>query len=375
MLRSWRALCSGLVMTGAMAAAASQGLAQLTDPPAAEPAAKPAGDGPVLTEFPPDKEVCYGRVYPHAHLAAHPGQKVTEIYLTRLLSHDSQSEEEFETREQIAAQNRDKEPASRRAFPEIRQAASSGAANLQVYVRFSDKPGMFRGDVECSAMEGGFRCYIPCDGGGFSAKPKGKGLLMEQSHGLRVQSGCGGGDDESAPAVTISADGAEGGFHLEPAPIESCERARAAYRPHWTALGRPLRKRFVNNPKLCFRRIYGEEHLKAHPEQLVKAVTLQTIALSNSDKARDPEGRRFHAQLLLRGGTVVDTLVHCAPSSYVYRCKADKGSFRLVRGSGKSVTLRESYYEEGSIAELLGVAKVQDDHIFRLDEVDPEECR
>src|SRR5262245_4060044 len=60
---------------------------------------------PVIAEFPPDAEVCYGRQYDAAHLARHPRQKVTALYLFRSLIADPEDEERPKSRAAIAAKN------------------------------------------------------------------------------------------------------------------------------------------------------------------------------------------------------------------------------------------------------------------------------
>lgn len=326
--------------------------------PAAE--AAPSPTGPVIDEFPPDQEVCYGHAYSRGHLSAHPRQKVTEIYLTRLLSQDPQSEMAPKTREQMVAENVQAERDSR--YPGL----PTGRANLEVYVRFNDKPGMFSAYVNCYRRAGGFECGVDCDGGTFAATMEGKTLIMKP-RGLRVQSGC-SSDDESGPEVTIDQYDPKG-LRLEPLAIADCERARSAHRPEWVEKGEALRQRFAGNPAICFRRVYDEGHLTAHPRQLVKSVTLQ--ALAPTAEAEHP----FRVRFQQRNGTVTDKTVQCAEQSYSFHCAADSGSFKLTRGPGRSVTLREAYYEEGTIAELLGLKKVEDDHTFRLDQVNPSECR
>jgi hypothetical protein len=372
-----KSLPRGLVL-GCILLAAPGAYAQQTERPAGAPA--PVDEAPVVAEFPPDKDVCYGRIYSREHLAAHPRQKVTEIYLARLLSQDPEAEGETKTREQFAAAYVQSERASKADIPAYTPKTRPGRTDLEVYVRFRDKPGLFLGAVECRGLTaGGFTCGIACDGGGFTAKLNGKTLILRQSGSLRVQAGC-SGDDESAPEVTINTedDGLE--FHLEPAPAATCERAREGYRPAWATLGKPLRQRLADNPAACFSRVYDEAHLKAHPKQLVKSVSLQRTP---APPKTDPEAREwdhhFRVRFELRDGRVLDKATVCSTSTYAIQCDAaaedSAGSFKLMRGTGKSVMLGETYHQEGSIAQLLGLEKVEDDHSFRLEETDAASCK
>jgi hypothetical protein len=69
----------------------------------------------------------------------------------------------------------------------------------------------------------------------------------------------------------------------------------------------------------------------------------------------------------------------CAPLAYAIQCDAtgedNAGGFNLMRGAGKSVTLGEAFYQEESIAQILGLDKVEDDHSFRLEEADAADCK
>jgi hypothetical protein len=179
-------------------------------------------DSPVVAEFPPDKDVCYGRVYSREHLAAHPDQNVTEIYLARLLSQDPESEGALKTREQFAAEEFEGEREAKTAIvpdaPEIRP----GRISLEMYVRFRDKPKMFLGGMECEGLTaGGFTCRLVCHNGEFSAKLNGKTLIMRQSSCLIMEEGC-SGRGASAPEIPITPKDKGAEFLLEPAPAATC---------------------------------------------------------------------------------------------------------------------------------------------------------
>lgn len=379
--KSGRARCAGLALPVLVALAASGALAQQPGDGAAGGSAS-VNSAPVVAEFPPDREVCYGREYGREHLAAHPRQKVTAFHLVRFLRMDPDSEREPRTREQIVSENVKREAESRDSGD------PSGATSIEAYVRFRDRAGTFQADLSCHAASNdaagrnGFVCGVECDGGSFSAHRSGDRLIVKQSAdsgGLRVQSGC-SAEDETAPPVFVdpAADALE--FHLDPQPIESCERARAAHRPRWVADGRPLRERFAVRARTCHRRVYDPAHLNAHPRQRVASVALETSAPARETSAGDAPaegGRSFRIRFVMRNGTTVDRRGQCSPLSYAFDCvaegEADAG-FRLIRAASGSVILGEASHEEGSIARLLGVAKAEDDHSFRLDETAEAAC-
>jgi hypothetical protein len=329
---------------------------------------------PLLAEFPPDAEVCYGRRYDAAHLARHPRQKVTAIYLFRSLTADPQDEERPKSRGEMATENIEWEKTTR-AEGETVSGFLHGRTSLEVAVKFRDRRTVFRHSVECRKPPGqGFSCGVDCDGGAFGAALEGRTLVIRQSAhsgGLRVQSGCSSGD-ESAPDVRINPDDDGLVFRLEPLAISACLSARDSARPDWVTAGaEPLRARFAHEADLCFtapadvrRQTRGRiARLHLHARGKLKEADADAPALEMALDA------------VLADGRAVSKTVDCRPENYAFACTAEQGGFRLTRNGRQGATLRESYYEGGDIARLLGLPELEKFAPLDLAPADAATCR
>jgi hypothetical protein len=328
---------------------------------------------PLIAEFPPDAEVCYGRLYDAAHLARHPRQKVTAIYLFRSLTADAEDEQRPKSRGEIAAENIEWEKTTR-AEGETMPGFVPGRTSLEVAVKFRDRRIMFQQSVECRKLPGhGFSCGVDCDGGGFGAVLEGRALVMRQSPrsgGLRVQSGCSSGD-ESAPEVRIDPDDDGLVFRLDPLAITACLAARDAARPDWvSAAGEPLRKRFVRQAGLCF---VAPVEAARQTRGRITRLTLKTRGRLE-DAGKDAPPLEMALEASLADGRTVSRSVECRGENYAFACTGEPGGFRLTRNSRKGVTLRESYHEGGDIARLLGLPETEKFAPLDLDAADAARC-
>ena len=313
------------------------------------------GSGPLIAEFPPDQEVCFGRTYDAAHFSRHPRQKVSALYLVRSLTADREEETKPLSRTETARQNVEWEATSRKerqAWPQM----LPGTTHLDVLVKFRNRATTFKQKVECQKLEGqGFSCGVDCDGGGFGAQGDGRSLVLRQSEhsgGLRVQSGCSSGD-ESAPEVRIDPKDDALVFRLDPKPIAACHAVRDEARPAWVkGGGETLRERFAKAPGQCF---VGRPSTGGGQKRLAR-VAVKTLERIRTD-ADDPQTPRLTVRLdvKLSDGKSVTRKLDCRGEDYSFNCSVEHGGFRLTRQGATGVTLRESYYQGGELARILGL--------------------
>lgn len=330
---------------------------------------------PVLSDFPPDTETCFGRVYEKAHLANHPKQKVTAFYLYRSLTGDSEDEALPQSRSALAAENIDWERTTR-AEGVIIEGALPGRTTLDVLVKFKDRPEMFLQSVECRKSSGdGFACGVDCDGGGFTAARDGSALVVRQdenSGGLRVQSGCTSGD-ESAPEVRIDPDDDALAFRLEPMPMSACHSARDAARPEWvTADSHPLRERFMSKAGLCF---VPKAHIAKVTDKRIGALSLLTLeqAEAGEDDARPM--LKVELRATIKGGDNILKTLECAGANYAFDCLFGGNGFRLTRSGASGMALGEMSYEGTGLADLLGLDDEERFEPIALEEADGSRCK
>jgi hypothetical protein len=152
------------------------------------------------SHFPRGVEACFGRVYDHAFLAAHPGHRVSEIYVFR----------DFAT----GGPRADARPRA------VQVAADRASRNLSVTVmaRLRDKAGAYDRDVPCESLgPAGASCAADCEGASFSIFPDGRGLVIDRSSPASFVHFTGGG---SSARLRFRKDGAD--YRLDPMPIEAC---------------------------------------------------------------------------------------------------------------------------------------------------------
>lgn len=326
--------------------------------------------GLLAKTFPPGDEICFGKVYDAAHFKAHPRQRVSAFYFFKALTPDPQREEaEFPRAEQV---EKDRKGEKVGMWSEKARWAS-------VLVRFKDKPGrLFRQDVECMGTNtDGFVCGRDCDGGSFSAKVAGQGLLLEQDPafpGLRLQSSCDA--DEEGSDIRLDPKEDATAFQLERQPANVCLAQRDAARPSFAA-AKPLRVRFAKREDVCHIRRYDAAHLARHPEQKVAAIALRTDGAVTVEKDDGELNTTLDIKisLRLRDGTTATKTAHCRADGYQFGCSAGGNTlFGLMRAGERGITVRDLNFrkvfdeKENYLANLMGVSLGDDDRVFRLDE-------
>lgn len=331
---------------------------------------------PVLPEFPPDREVCFGRDYDRRHLAAHPQQKVTRFFLMRSLSDDPRREERPRSPAEVATANIEWEKTTR-AEGVTFEGTKPGRSSLDLFVALRNRPGVFKQTVECRKLDGaGFTCGVDCDGGGFKVEPEAQGSLLVRlgSSGVRVQSGCGG--DESAPEVRVEPGRDDKTFRLSPLAIAACHAARDDARPEWAQTSEPpLRERFAREASVCFT---STGNL---PASLARRFTRITLATQGKHQPRkkapdDDSQPDLHVELRatpVKGKPLVRRL-ECRTDEYTFDCSLDNTGFRLTTRSGGGATIRERYYDSVEISKLLGGAAGKSPPIA-LKSASPDACR
>ncbi|HWV51473.1 hypothetical protein [Pseudorhodoplanes sp.] len=313
---------------------------------------------PMPKHLPLGQEVCFGRVYDAAHLKKHPKQRVTAFHLFRDFTPDPNKETPQDTRETLVAEDGD------------------GGIRVTAYVRFRDRPGLFFNGLHCGMSVDGDKvsCGIDCDGGGFFLKDAGKSLLLE-NRGFVVVGGCGASEDEEENRDFVKPGADDKIFRLDPLPAAQCRALEDSRKPAWVALGAPLRERLGRDDAVCFSRSYDAAHLKAHPQQTVRRISVLKA------KGEKPEDGEFPAYKLvfrveLKNGKVLKQTTTCAPDQYAYACThnidADTArDFYLTRAGKDHVMLRD---RRGAMNKLFGATLGSDDRAFKLQESPAEAC-
>src|SRR5690606_26187865 len=149
-----------------------------------------------------------------------------------------------------------------------------GSINVTAFVRFRDRNGVFWNGLSCRATEdGGARCGVDCDGGGFRVKGRDASLLVENL-GFVVVGGCGASDDEQAMSDFVDPGEVERLFRLDPKPVAECRALDEQSKPAWAKLGSSVRTRLHTKDASCFARRYDAAHLAKHPDQTVARIAL-----------------------------------------------------------------------------------------------------
>jgi hypothetical protein len=313
---------------------------------------------PLPDHLPLGQEACFGRIYDAAHLKKHPKQRVTAFHLFRDFTPDPNKETPLETRETLIKDDGD------------------GSIRVMAYVRFRDRPGLFFNGLYCGRSADGntVRCGIECDGGGFLAKGVGKSLLLE-NQGFVVVGGCGASEDEAEQADFVKPGADDKVFRLDHLPVAQCRALEDSRKPTWVALGAPLRERLNRNDAVCFSRTYDAAHLKAHPQQTVRRIS---VLKAKGEKVGDDDfpvyKLVFRAEL--KNGKTVEKTTTCAPDQYAYACTqnidADTArDFYLTRAGTDHIMLRD---RRGAMNKLFDVKLGNDDRIFKLQQSPAEAC-
>ncbi len=214
-------------------------------------------ESPLPSHLPLQTEICFGRTYDAAHLAAHPRQRVTSFYLLREFKED---------------QNLEFDPTPEQDLKDVD--GEYGRIGVNAYVRFRDRKGVYTNGLSCGKGDDGkVFCGVDCDGGSFNLKGAGQSLLLE-NNGFVVVGGCGASEDEQENEEHVSPGADDKVFRLDPKPVSACMAERAAMAPAFAKLGKPLRFRFKESETLCLSKSYDAEHLAAHPKQTIKRIAV-----------------------------------------------------------------------------------------------------
>jgi hypothetical protein len=156
-------------------------------------------DRALPSHFPRGAEACFGRVYDKAFLAAHPNQRLTELYVFRDFARGGPRDDSRSRAAQIAADR-----------------ASTDDLSVTVVARFRDKPITHDRGVTCTS-DGplGATCSADCEGAMFEIHPDGRGLVLDRSEAISFVNFTDGGG-----RLRLQRDGVD--YRLDPMPIETC---------------------------------------------------------------------------------------------------------------------------------------------------------
>lgn len=293
--------------------------------------------------FVADKEACFGRSYDAAHLARHPQQKVTSLHVWRSLGGrpDAEYWKSGDRADAIASYRDDK------------------TANVDAYVTFRDRKGLFHNSLSCRIDDAGrTRCGIDCDGGQFTLSREGDNAVILRNEGFVLVGGCSSDDeDEEKKSVYFSPGADDRTFRLDRQDVKACQALEQQTRPIRIGEGKPLRERFKPDEPFCYGRDYDAAHLAKNPQQKVAAIR---VARLDPGKERPkehgvtqtewPYDIRLSVSLTLRGGRAAPvTRFQCDPREASFECytdttvKSDESclptTFHLVRAPGNDIVL------------------------------------
>ena len=321
-------------------------------------AQEPQRSSPLPRHMPLGQEVCFGRVYDAKHLKSHPRQRVTAFHLFRDFTPDSNMETPQETREQLVGDD------------------GENGIRVTAYIRFRDRPGLFFNGLHCGPSSDGakVRCGIECDGGGFYAKGSGPSLLLE-NQGFVVIGGCGASEDEAEQADFVKPGADDKVFRLDPLPVAQCRALEDSRKPAWAALGTPLRERLGTEDPVCFSRTYDTSHLKKHPKQTVRRIS---VLKAKGEKPGDDDlpAYKLTFRVELKDGRTLEKQTTCAPDQYAYACTHDMDAdtqrdFYLTRAGKDHIMLRD---RRGAMSKMFGTKLGSDDRLFRLQQTPHDAC-
>lgn len=314
---------------------------------------------PLPRHMPLKQEACFGRDYDAAHLASRPKQQVTNIFLFRDFTVDSNSENP---------------PDDAKSLQDVD--GDDGRINLDAYVRLRGRQGVYSNSFSCSKNDSGaVFCGIDCDGGSFTLKTDGDGLGLA-NQGFVVVGGCGASDEDQKNSVNVLPGTDDRTFRLTPQPLAACIAMRDARKPAFASQGQPIRARLATSEARCFARSYDAAHLAAHPKQQVRRISI----IKPKDDAYKPDDYPVHKlsfRIERRDGKTFEGVAECSPDNYVYACTDPKSpmdtqEFHLARAGEKEIMLRD---RRGVFASMLKAGLGADDKSFKLTEADEAACR
>lgn len=133
----------------------------------------------------------------------------------------------------------------------------------------------------------------------------------------------------------------------------------------------------------CYQRIYSNDHLLGHPEQVVWQIRLRVgdwlTEVSREGKLEVIAANQGHARLNDMQGRVLMQSLYCGTEARSDLCQAecDGGALEVTRNDGDGMTFRTRYLmvgEEGCEG-TMDLAEVQDQWVnYRLYRVDDSVC-
>jgi hypothetical protein len=296
---------------------------------------------PVRPDFPEEAETCLGMEYDADHLASHPRQKVTEIFLFRSLNDDPEQEKPPVSIEgRVAGRSM--------SAPVVDDAPHDTKLHLLVGLRGTAASGLR--DYTCTALrDGRLFCSHECATfDSLSARLEVGNLLFKiekEDFAFPAHADCGAELPESRRPRRK-----EHPTHgLARLPISACHAARNRARPNWVTSGPPLRDTFAMEGARCFKQKW--------PTRKIRAATLVVNAAPKPeyDSLLVPVTARF----TLASGVLKTLALACRAGTYAFDCSVDDAkspaSFWLTRRGARGMTLRRNYYGGGGLADMLGI--------------------
>lgn len=264
-------------------------------------------------------------------------------------------------------------PSSREEL--LKYDGDDGSIGITVFVRLRGRKGVYSNSLSCRRYSEDVRCAVDCDGGSFKLEPAGDALIAENL-GFIVIGGCGAADeDEEAHPVFVAPGADDRTFRLDPLPVRQCLAIRDAQNPAWARMGPPLRTRLDRDDAVCFAKSYDAAHLKSHPAQTIRHISVLKPA---GQQPEDPDWPAFKLAFRaeLADGRKVEKEASCAPDNHAYACIADMDRaetyrFYLTRAGANDMMLRD---RKGVIARLFGEKLGLDDRLFRLHAAAAADC-
>ncbi|WP_315835518.1 hypothetical protein [Bradyrhizobium prioriisuperbiae] len=310
---------------------------------------------PLPTQMPIGQQACFGRDYDANHLASHPKQRVTSLYLFRDFTPDTNSEFEPDSPDSLREND-----------------GVDGRIGINAYVRLRDRKGVYSNSFSCSKSDsGGVSCAIDCDGGSFRLKSAGESLDLA-NEGFVVVGGCGSSEEDDNKREDVRPGVDDKQFRLSPQPLAACIAIRDTQRPAYAARGAPIRQRLAATGALCFTKSYDTAHLTSYPQQQIRRVAV----LKTATDADNAPSYRLSFRIELRNGDRREKSAHCYPDGYTYLCTSDTDhdgahEFYLTRAGDNDIMLRD---RRGAMTAMLKAKVGVDDKIFKLRQAPEADC-